>query len=156
MDDDINERIEKLKREAAALSGGKMVTGFAPNCPPEIQEQFWKNVLAFENAPEVQPFDELVRAGLTLPPAGELDDVADLQAAWHIQMYAAGTDDDGVDAYLTYYADDETRREFAEKYPDCPVPERRELAVDRDRHLPSPWASGEPGSSPPIVVLLPV
>ena len=53
--DDINERIEKLKREAPALSGGKMVTGIAPNCPPETQEQFWKNVLAFENAPEVLP-----------------------------------------------------------------------------------------------------
>ena len=73
---DINERIEKLTREAAALSGGKMVTGTAANCPPETQEQFWKNVLAFENAPEVLPFDELVRAGLTLPPAEELDDIA--------------------------------------------------------------------------------
>jgi hypothetical protein len=45
--DDINDRIENLKRDAAALSGGKMVTGIAPNCRPEIQEQFWKNVLAF-------------------------------------------------------------------------------------------------------------
>ena len=73
---DINERIEKLKREAAALSSGKMMTGNAPNCPPEIEEQFWKNVLAFENTPEVAPFDELVRSGLTLLPAEELDDVA--------------------------------------------------------------------------------
>ena len=193
MDDDINDRIEKLKRDAAALSGGKMVTGFAPNCPPEMQEQFLKNVLAFENAPEVQPFDELVRAGLTLPPAEELDDAAltealwtmirgledlgvyleftdhlsdrelyvqlwssvlrepmaltpdDLQAAWHIQMSGASTGDDGVDTYLTYYADEETRREFAEKYPDSPVPERKALPFDRDRHLPSVWASGESG-----------
>jgi len=191
--DDINDRIEKLTREAAAVSGGKMVTGTAPNCPPEIQEQFWKNVLAFENAPEVQPFDELVRAGLTLPRAEELDDVAltaalwamirgleelgvyleftnhlsdrelylrlwsnvlrepmaltpdDLQAAWHIQMSSAGSDDDGTEAYLTYYADEETRRQWAEDYPDCPMPERKELPFDRDCHLPSVWASGESG-----------
>lgn len=79
---DINERIEKLKRAAAALSGGRMVTGTVPNCPPEIEEQFWKNVLAFENAPEVAPFDELERSGLTLPPAAELDDVALTAALW--------------------------------------------------------------------------
>ena len=84
MDDDINDRIEKLKRDAAALGGSKMVTGFTPSCPPEVQEQFWKNVLAFENVPEVQPFDELVRAGLTLPPAEELDDVALTEALWAI------------------------------------------------------------------------
>jgi hypothetical protein len=191
--DDIEDRVEKLKRDAAALSGGKMVTGTALNCPPEIQEQFWKNVLAFENAPEVQPFDELLRAGLTLPPAEELDDVAltealwamvrgledlgvyleftnhlsdrelyvrlwskvlrepmaltpdDLQAAWHIDMSGAGSDDDGTEAYLMYYADEETRRWWAEEYPDCPVPERKELPFDRDRRLPSVWASGESG-----------
>src|SRR5580765_2284436 len=80
--DDIDERIEKLKREAHALSGGKMLTGIAPNCPPETEEQFWKSVLAFENAAEVQPFDELVSSGLTLPPAEELDDVALKATLW--------------------------------------------------------------------------
>jgi hypothetical protein len=190
--DDIHDRIDKLKLEAAALSSSKMLTGTAPNCPPEIEEQFWKNVLQFENAPEVQPFDELVRAGLTPPPAEELDDVAltaalsamirgleqlgvyleftnhlsdrdlyvrlwssvlrepmaltpdDADSAWHIDMSCAGSDDDGVEAYLMYYADEETRRRWAEEYPDCPVPERREPPFDRDRHLPSVWASREP------------
>jgi hypothetical protein len=79
---DINERIEKLKRDAAALSAGKIVTGTAANGPPETQEQFLKDVLAFENAPEVLPFDELVRAGLTLPPAEALDDIALTAASW--------------------------------------------------------------------------
>jgi len=188
---DINERIEKLKREAAALSSGKMITGTAPNCPPEIEEQFWKNVLAFENAPEVAPFDELVRSGLTLMPADELDDVAltaamsamiggleelgvyleftnhlsdrdlyvrlwsnvlrepmaltpdDPAAAWHIDMSSTGTDDDGVETYLTYYADEDTRRRWAEEWPDHAVPERKKLPFDRDRYLPSPWANRE-------------
>jgi len=47
---DISERIDKLKREAAALSSGKMLTGTASNCPPEIEEQFWKNVLGIWSA----------------------------------------------------------------------------------------------------------
>jgi hypothetical protein len=167
-----------------------MLTGTAANCPPEIEERFWKNVLAFDNAPEVQPFDELVRTGLTLPPAEELDDVAlraalwvmirgleelgvcleftnhlsdrdlyvrlwssvlrepmaltpdDPAAAWHIDMSAAGSDNDGVEAYLTYYADEETRRRWAEEWPDYAVPERKKLPFDRDR-LPSPWANRE-------------
>ena len=69
----------------------------------------------------------------------------DFQAAWHIQMSGASTDDDGIEAYLTYYADEEARREWAKEYPDSPMPERRELPFDRDRHLPSAWASGESG-----------
>ena len=186
---DINERIDKLKRDAAALSGGKMVTGAAPNCPPAIEEQFWKNVLAFENAPEVAPFDELLRSGLTLPPAEELDDVAltasmwamingleqlgvyleftnhlsdrdlytrlwssvlrepmaltpdDHAAAWHIDMSAAGSDDGGVEVYLTYYADEETRGRWADEWPDYAVPERKKVPFDRDRSLPSPWVN---------------
>jgi hypothetical protein len=60
-------------------------------------------------------------------------------------MSGAGTDDDGIEAYLTYYADEETRRQWAEDYPDCPMPEPKELPFDRDRHLPSVWASGESG-----------
>src|SRR3954469_20743529 len=40
--DDINDRIEKLKKQAAELSAGGMVSGFGPGCTPEIQEQFWK------------------------------------------------------------------------------------------------------------------
>jgi hypothetical protein len=48
--DDIHDRIEKLKREAAALNGGRMVAGTRPDCPPRIEEEFWKNVLAFEIA----------------------------------------------------------------------------------------------------------
>jgi hypothetical protein len=190
--DDIKRRIEVLKQRANALANGQMMAQTSEDCPAEVEEQFWKNVLAFENAPEVQPFDELVRAGLTLPPAEELDDLAltaalwamirgleelgvyleftnhlsdrdlyvrlwssvlrepmaltpdDADAAWHIDVSSSGSDDDGVEAYLMYYADEETRRRWAEESPDCPVPERREPPFDRDRYLPSVWASREP------------
>ena len=185
--DDITERIEKLKAQAAASSGGRMVSGVSPDLPPEIEEQFWKNVLAFENGPEVAPFDELVRSGLTLPPPDALQDPAlaatlwemirgledlgvyleftdhlsdrqlytslwstvlrepmaltpdDIEAGWHIDLTAAGADD-GIDVYLTYYADEDERRRWAEDDPECRMPESKPLPFDRDRHLPSRWA----------------
>lgn len=68
----------------------------------------------------------------------------DPDAAWHIDMSSACSDDDGVEAYLTYYADEETRRRWAEEYPDCPVLERKASPFDRDRHLPSVWVKREP------------
>src|SRR3989442_2151907 len=71
---DIEERIQKLKQEAAALCDGKMRAHVSPDCPAEIQEQFWKQVLAFEHAPEVQPFELLVQSGFSLPPQGDIDD----------------------------------------------------------------------------------
>ena len=190
--DEIHDRIEKLKREVAATCDGPMRAGVAPDCPPEIEERFWKQVLAFEDAPEVAPFDELMRAGLTLSPAEELDDIAlkealwamirgledlgvyleftnhlsnrelymrlwskllrepmaltpdDLQAAWHIDVSEAGSDD-GTEVYLMYDADEETRRQWAEEWPDDAVPERKNLPFDRDRYLPSPWVNRETG-----------
>jgi hypothetical protein len=186
--DDIRDRIEELKKQAAALSGGRMISGVSPDLPPKIEEQFWTNVLAAENAPEVAPFDELLRAGLILPSPDDLDDAAlvtklwdvirgleDLgvyleftnhlsdrqlyaalwsrilrepmaltpeepDAAWHIDVSEAGSDDNGVDVYLAYYADEEDRRRWADEFPDDQLPESKPLPFDRDRHLPSPWA----------------
>jgi len=173
-----------MKREAAALSDGRMVSGVSPDCPPEIEEKFWRNVLAFENVPEVAPFDELTKAGLTIPPASDLDDVTlsvklweiirglfelgvcleftdhlsdrelyerlssrvlrepmalTQDSWWHVDMSAGDENDDGLDVYLTYYADDATRREWAEGYPDDPMPDHKPLPFDRDRYLASPW-----------------
>jgi hypothetical protein len=187
--DDITDRIERLKQQAAAMSGGRMVSGISLDLPPEIEEQFWKNVLAVENAPEAVPFDELLRRGMALPPPEELDDVAlvaklwdvirgledlgvyleftnhlsdrqlyvslwsrilrepmaispeDLDSAWQIDVSAAASDDDGIDVYLTYYADEEDRRQWADEYPDDQLPEPKPLPYDRDRHLPSQWAT---------------
>ena len=67
----------------------------------------------------------------------------DPDAAWHIDLSSAGSDDDGVEVYLMYYADEETRRQWAEEWPDYAVPERKKPAFDRDRDLPSPWTNCE-------------
>jgi len=60
----------------------------------------------------------------------------DPAAAWHIHVSSAGGDDDGVEAYLMYYADEETRRRWAEDHPDEQIPEHAEPPFDRDRFLP--------------------
>src|ERR1700737_4804501 len=73
--DHIDARIEKLKQEAAALSGGQMKAHVSADCPPDVEEQFWRRVIAFENAPQVEPFQVLSEAGLTLPPPDEIDAV---------------------------------------------------------------------------------
>ena len=83
-EDDVDARIEELKRKAASLNDGQMWTGVAPDCPPGIVEQFWKQIVAFESAVEEQPFDVLIRSGLTLPPPGELDDAQITVKLWEV------------------------------------------------------------------------
>jgi hypothetical protein len=83
-EDDVDARIERLKRKAASLNDGRMWTGVAPDCPPGIVEQFWKQIVAFESAVEEQPFDVLIRSGLTLPPPEELDDAQITVKLWEV------------------------------------------------------------------------
>lgn len=85
-DEDIEARIEKLKQRAAALTDGTMVTGGSPDCPRELQEQFWKRVIAFEEGTEVEvvPFDLLVESGFTLPAPDELDDTRLTAKLWEV------------------------------------------------------------------------
>jgi hypothetical protein len=90
-EDDVDARIEALKRKAAALNDGQMRAHVSPDCPPGIEEQFWKQIVAFESAVEEQPFDVLVRSGLTLPPSEALDDAQITSKLWEvIQGHEAG------------------------------------------------------------------
>jgi hypothetical protein len=186
--DDIETRIEKLKEQARALNGGEPHSGFAPDFPPALQEQFWKQVIAFDEGPEVLPFDVLTQSGVTMPASGELDDAAltvklwqviegmaflglylqftdhlsdrelyeclwqdilreptalkpaNSGAAWHIDLTRRGSRDDEEEhfQYLRYYADEAARRQWAEDWPDDPMPVAEPLPFDRDRRLPTP------------------
>src|SRR4051794_31801560 len=80
----ISVRLERLREQAKALNGGKTVSAFSPNCPPEVQEQFWKHVIAFENTPAVQPFELLRQSGLDLPPPEALDAAALTAKLWEV------------------------------------------------------------------------
>ena len=48
MRDDIHIRIENLKRAIEEASGEKPTFGTAPNCPPDVEEAFLREVLKFE------------------------------------------------------------------------------------------------------------
>lgn len=48
MRDEIQARIEKLKRDIEEASGEKPVFGTAPDCPPEVEEKFLRHVLIWE------------------------------------------------------------------------------------------------------------
>src|SRR5439155_13497591 len=91
--DDIDVRIEKLKQEAAALSDGQMRAHVSADCPPDIEEQFWKRVIAFENAPHVEPLQVLVQSGLTLPPPEQVDDAQLTVKLWEA-IHGDGVDRD--------------------------------------------------------------
>jgi hypothetical protein len=71
--EDRESRIRKLKKKVEALAGGPMVSGGTHDLPPEIEEQFWEQVLDFEQATPVSPFEMLVNGGATLTPPDQLD-----------------------------------------------------------------------------------
>ena len=60
----------------------------------------------------------------------------------HVDLVSSGSEED-VEAWLKYYADDETRRKWAEDVPEYDRPARQECPYDRDRHMPQPL--DEPG-----------
>jgi len=69
-------RIEKMKRELEALSGGEMIMGGSEDVPPSLEEAFLERVCAFEKAEYDTNFNRLVRAGVAMPPSAELDDAS--------------------------------------------------------------------------------
>ena len=48
MRDDIQARIENLKKDIEEVSGEKPTFGRAPDCPPEVEEAFLRQVLKCE------------------------------------------------------------------------------------------------------------
>jgi hypothetical protein len=72
--DDIKIRIRKLKRQAEEITAGQMVVRKPSHCPAEVKEQFWKYVVAFEQATWSQPFQVLIESGISLPSPDELED----------------------------------------------------------------------------------
>ena len=77
-------RIEKLKREVEELTGGKMISNVSEDCPLEIEEKFWEQVIAYERAKLEVPFDLLVKGGMTLPAPEELGDVELTLKLWEL------------------------------------------------------------------------
>ena len=72
--EDHQTRIQKMKEEVERITGVKPVSDSAADCPPEIEEQFWEHVLAYESATPSTLFDLLVKGGMTLPAPQEMED----------------------------------------------------------------------------------
>ena len=58
------------------------------------------------------------------------------RAVTTISLIGGGAEDD-IEIYLTYYADDETRAQWSEDFPDDPMPEKKPKPYDRDLFLPT-------------------
>jgi hypothetical protein len=73
--------------------------------------------------------EQLREAALFLPE--------DPDTAWHIDFVGSGSEEDSL-LYLTYYADEEERRLWADDWWDGPLPNPQSAPYDRDRDLPRP------------------
>ena len=82
--EDIETRIQKLKQQAEGLTDGRMLSDTTANCPAEVEEQFWKNVVAFEQVTWSQPFQVLTESGISLPSSDELDDSELTAKLWEV------------------------------------------------------------------------
>lgn len=69
-------RVNELKCRVEEVAGEPVAEWESEDCPPEIREAFWGNVLAFETAPDTTLFERLQKAGVELPPVDQLDDAA--------------------------------------------------------------------------------
>jgi hypothetical protein len=77
-------RIAELKRRAEELVGGKMVEGELEETPPEVAEQFWEQVVAYEKAPWTTHFKQLEESGMHLPAPETLDDEQLTKKLWEL------------------------------------------------------------------------
>ncbi len=75
-------RINELQAQVEALG---MSEGFVnQDTPPEIEEAFLCNVIAYESAPVSTHFEQLETAGVKLPAPEELDDAALHAKLWEV------------------------------------------------------------------------
>ncbi len=77
-------RINELRHELDDLTGGEMTFHTSAELPPDLEEQFLRNVVEYERAPLGTHFDQLVEAGFELPAPDELDDAALTQKLWEL------------------------------------------------------------------------
>ncbi|HEX8463415.1 MAG TPA: hypothetical protein VF627_02245, partial [Abditibacterium sp.] len=79
--------IHRLKNEAKEITGAEMTMDESENAPPEVLEQFWKNIVAFERAerePRTSMRQKLESAGISLPPSSELGDAELHTRLWQL------------------------------------------------------------------------
>lgn len=83
-------RINELREAAREVSSGGMAEWESSDCPPDLAEQFWSNVLAYESAEQTCHFIQLEDRGIELPAPGKLDDEQLTAKLWEIIHALAG------------------------------------------------------------------
>jgi hypothetical protein len=83
-DDDPEKRIEDLKRRAEELCGGQMEVGTLDDCSAETEEAFWQQLVDYEEAPWTTHFQQLEKAGVSLPPPDSLKDKELTAKLWEV------------------------------------------------------------------------
>lgn len=78
-------RINELEAEIGEVTKGKMkFSGVSEECPPEIHEQFLRNVLEYEKADQTTNEKILARKGVTLTPPDSLSDSELTKKLWEV------------------------------------------------------------------------
>lgn len=57
--------------------------------------------------------------------------------AMHLDIIGSGSEHD-TRIWLSFYADEQQRREWQDQFPDEPLPPKKDVVTDRDEHLPRP------------------
>jgi hypothetical protein len=82
MSNDHDEIIERLKAQAAAAAGGRMVVHESEGLDPSLREAFWRRVVECETAGTTDLVKELKAVGMDVPDPDSLDDEALHAALW--------------------------------------------------------------------------
>lgn len=77
-------RINELREAAGEAAGAEMTYWESADTPPDIAEQFWGNVLAYESADETTHFKQLMRQGIEMPRPEDLNDDALATKLWEV------------------------------------------------------------------------
>lgn len=80
--DDRDEIIERLKAQAAAAAGGRMIVHESQDMDAGLREQFWRQVVDFETAGTTDLVKELKAIGVDLPEPDTLNDDALHSTLW--------------------------------------------------------------------------
>ena len=83
-DDDLDKRIEDLKRRAEEICDGQMEVSSLDDCPAEMEESFWKHVVDYEEAGWTTNFQQLEAAGVSLPTPDSLNDQELTVKLWEV------------------------------------------------------------------------
>ncbi len=83
------QRIERLRRQAEELTGESMLWGRTDHLPPEIEEAFWKQIIAYESAEPIDLFKMLVDGGVSLPPPVLVTEEAITITLWEVIYFLA-------------------------------------------------------------------